>query len=96
MHVSGRVEPGTINTCHVERHNWTMRTMRRLTRRSNGFSRKLENHRAMVALFIYLYNFVQPHRTLTEEAGRPTTPAMASGVAEWPGHLGDIVDLLDY
>ena len=68
-HVSGRPEPGTINTCFVERHNWTMRTMRRFTRQSNWFSRKLRNHMAMVALFMYAYNFVQPHRSLTRKGG---------------------------
>lgn len=95
MHVSGRVEPGTVNTCFIERHNWTMRTMRRFTRRSNGFSRKLANHRAMVALFLYAYNFVEPHRTLTRKGGPPTTPAMAAGITDWPGRLTDVVEMLE-
>ena len=82
VHVSGAPEPGTANTCFVERHNWSMRTMRRYTRRSNGFSRKLENHRAQVAVWMYFYNFVRPHRSLTRKGGPPTTPAMAAGVAD--------------
>ena len=46
VHVSGQTEPGTANTCFSERHNWTMRTMRRDTGRSNGFSlTEAENHR---------------------------------------------------
>ena len=68
-HVSGRPDPEMINTCYVERHNWTMRTMRRFTKRSNRFSRKLQNQMAMVALFMYAYNFVQPHRSLTRKGG---------------------------
>lgn len=96
MHVSGRVAPGEARTCFIERHNWTLRRMRRFTRKSNGFSRKLANHRAMVGLFVYAYNFLEPHRTLTKAAGRPTTPAMAAGMAEWPGRVTDIVEMLDY
>ena len=94
-HVSGRPDPETINTCYVERHNWTMRGMRRFTRSSNGFSRKLENHMAMVALWMYAYNFVQPHRSLTRKGGPPTTPAMAAGVADWRRKLEDVVELLE-
>jgi hypothetical protein len=58
----------------VERQNWTVRgTMRRYTRLSNGFSRKLENHVAAPALTYFAYNFIKIHRTLR------VSPAMAAG-----------------
>ena len=68
-------------TSHVERLNWSCRTyLRRLTRLSNGFSRKLENFRAAVALFICWYNWVKRHTSLR------MTPAMKMGIAPstWP------------
>ena len=71
-HVSGRPDPEMINTCYVERHNWDDAGRcgaSPSTKRSNGFSRKLQNHMAMVALFMYAYNFVQPHRSLTRKGG---------------------------
>ena len=62
--------------------------MRRYTRLSNGFSRKIENHEAAVALNYFVYNFIKIHRTLR------TTPAMAAGVTStlWEG--SDLVALL--
>lgn len=74
--VSG--SPRHVTTSYVERHNWTLRGInRRMTRLSNGFSRKLDNLKAQVALSYYFYNMVKPHGSL---GGR--TPAMALGV--WP------------
>jgi len=64
-----------ISTSRIERQNWTLRTnMRRLTRLANGFSRKLENLKAAVALHYANYNFCRIHRSLR------VTPAMAAGV----------------
>ena len=64
--VMGSPGPKHISTSFVERQNWTMRTrMRRYTRLSNGFSRKMRNHAAAVALNYFAYNFVSIHRTLT-------------------------------
>lgn len=61
-----------IRTSFVERQNWSVRTaMRRYTRLSNGFSRKIESHAATVALNYFAYNFIKPHRTLR------ATPEMA-------------------
>jgi hypothetical protein len=60
--------------------------MRRYTRLSNGFSRKLENHEAAVALNYFAYNFIKIHRTLR------TSPAMAAGVT---GRLFDVMDLVN-
>ena len=69
--------PKHISTSFVERHNWTVRTaMRRYTRLSNGFSRKIENHAVAVALNYFAYNFIQIDRTLR------TSPAMAAGVTD--------------
>ena len=79
VHVSGQTEPGTANTCFSERHNWTMRTMRRDTGRSNGFSlTEAENHRPWWRCDVHL-DFVQPHLILTRKGGLPTRPAMAAG-----------------
>jgi IS1 family transposase len=80
--VSGRPDPKHVSTSFVERQNWTVRTnMRRYTRLSNGFSRKLENHAAATALNYFAYNFIKIHRTLR------TSPAMAAGVTDrlWSG-----------
>jgi len=84
--VSGNPESAHISTSFVERQNWTVRTnMRRYTRLSNGFSRKLENHAAAVALNYFSYNFIKIHRTLR------VTPAMAAGITE---RLLDVRDLV--
>ena len=84
--VSGRPDYKHVSTSFVERQNWTLRTnIRRYTRLSNGFSRKLENHAAAVALNLLAYNFIKIHRTLR------MSPAMASGVAD---RLWDVSDLV--
>jgi hypothetical protein len=71
--IIGRPDPKHISTSFVERQNWSVRTaMRRYTRLSNGFSRKIENHAAAIALNYFAYNFIKIHRTLH------TTPAMAA------------------
>jgi hypothetical protein len=57
---------------------------RRMTRPTNAFSKKWANHRAMLALTFAHYNFCRPHMTLTENAGRKTTPAMAAGLEQGP------------
>ena len=66
-----------ISTSYVERQNWTVRTnIRRYTRLSNGFSRKITNHFAAVALNYFAYNFIKIHSTLR------VSPAMAAGVTD--------------
>ena len=91
IHVSGRPDPEHINTSYVERHNLTMRmSMRRFSRLTIAFSRKLENHAAEVALYVYYYNFIKPHRSL-----KNATPTMAAGLAEWHKKIEDIMALLD-
>ncbi len=77
-------EPKSENVCtsHVERHNLTTRMqVRRMTRLTNGFSKKWENHEAMLGLFYAWYNWVRPHSTLK------TTPAVAAGIASEPWTL---------
>ncbi len=87
--IKGTPNPKHISTSYVERQNWTVRTnMRRYTRLSNGFSRKLENHEAAVALNYFVDNFIRIHRTLR------VTPAMAAGVTSKLWEVSDLVDLL--
>ena len=71
-------------------------SMRRFTRLTNAFSKKLYNLSCAVALFVFHHNFVRPHTTLTRRAnGKPTTPAMAAGLATRPWTLADIVELIE-
>jgi IS1 family transposase len=87
--VSGRPDPEHISTSFIERLNWTTRTsMRRYTRLSNGFSRKVENHLAAVALNYFAYNFIKIHSSLR------MSPAMAAGVSARLWDVSDLVDLL--
>ena len=86
--ISGNPDPAHISTSYVERQNWTVRTkMRRYTRLSNGFSRKLRNHEAATALNYFSYNFIQIHRTLR------ISPAMAAGVSQTLWSVEDLVAL---
>lgn len=87
--VTGRPDPSHISTSFVERQNWTVRTsMRRYTRLSNGFSRKIENHMAAVAINYFAYNFIKIHSTLR------VSPAMAAGVSTRLFDVSDLVALL--
>jgi IS1 family transposase len=87
--ISGRPESEHISTSFVERQNWTVRTtMRRYTRLSNGFSRKIENHMAAVALNYFAYNFIKIHSSLR------MSPAMAAGVVDRLFDVSDLVALL--
>lgn len=72
-----------IYTSHVERSNLTVRMqVRRMTRLTNGLSKKWENHESSLGLFFAHYNYCRPHQTLTGEAKSKTTPAMASGLTD--------------
>jgi IS1 family transposase len=95
--ISGAPDPAHISTSYIERQNLTMRMgMRRFTRLTNGFSKKVENLAAAVSLHFMHYNFARPHKTLTKAAnGYPTTPAMAAGVADHVWTLTEIAALLD-
>ena len=94
--IAGDPDPELISTSYVERQNLTMRMgMRRFTRLTNGYSKKVENHAAAVSLHFMHYNFARPHHTLTKRYGRKTTPAMAAGVAEHVWSVWEIASLLD-
>jgi IS1 family transposase len=87
--VQGDPDPKHISTSYVERQNLTMRmSMRRFTRLTNAFSKKIENHAAAVALYVMYYNFARVHRTLR------VTPAMEAGVSDHVWSIEDIVGLL--
>jgi hypothetical protein len=78
-----------ISTSYVERQNLTMRmSMRRFTRLTNAFSKKLENLKAAVALHFAHYNFVRIHKTLR------VTPAMAAGVTDRLWSMHELLDEL--
>jgi transposase-like protein/IS1 family transposase len=85
-------------TSHVERQNLTIRMQnRRMTRLTNAFSKKWENHAASFALHFAIYNFVTPHGTLTKATGEKgdvrirTTPAMAAGLTDHPWTLEELL-----
>ena len=78
-----------ISTSYVERQNLTMRmSMRRFTRLTNAFSKKIENHIAAIALHYMHYNFVRIHQSLR------VTPAMAAGVTNRLWSIADLLQLL--
>ena len=88
--VTGEPNPKHVSTSYVERQNLTMRmSMRRFTRLTNAFSKKVDNHAAAVALYFMYYNFVRIHKTLR------TSPAQAAGVTEKLWEIEDIVQLLE-
>jgi hypothetical protein len=84
--VSGNPDPDKIITSYVERQNLTMRMgMRRFTRLTNGFSKKVENRAASIALHFMYMNFARPHKSLAKPY--PRTPAMAAGLADTSGRV---------
>jgi len=90
--VAGDPDPDLISTSYVERNNLSLRMgMRRFTRLTNGFSKKVANHAAMVSLHFMHYNFARPHSAL----GKRTTPAIAAGVADHMWTCDEIAGLLD-
>jgi len=85
--ISGRPKPEHVSTSFVERQNLTMRMgMRRFTRLTNGFSKKVENHLYAVAIHFMHYNFCRVHKTLR------VTPAMEAGIAD---HVWTIEEALE-
>jgi IS1 family transposase len=89
----GSPDPARVCTSYVERGNLTVRMQdRRMTRLTNGFSKKWGNHRASMALHFVWFNYCRPHITLSKEAGRPTTPAMAAGLETQPWTLRELVE----
>ena len=85
--IAGSPDQAHISTSHVEGQNLTMRmSMRRFTRLTNAFSKKLENLQAAVALHFSHYNLVRLHKTLR------VTPAMAANVTDRVWSLEELVD----
>lgn len=94
--IQGDPDPAHVSTSYVERQNLTMRmSMRRLTRLTNAFSKKLENHTAAISLHFAFYNFCRPHRSLRTDRDNRVTPAMAAGIARRPMTVEELVGLLD-
>jgi hypothetical protein len=88
--VSGDPDPKHVSTSFVERQNLSMRmSIRRFTRLTNAFSKKVENHAAAVALWFMYYNFCRVHQTLR------VTPAMEAGISDHVWSLGELVGLLN-
>ena len=89
-HIIGNPEPKNISTGYVERQNLTMRmNMRRFTRLTNGFSKKVDNLTHAVALHFMYYNFVRIHKTLK------VTPAMEAKVTDRLWDIEDVVNLAE-
>jgi IS1 family transposase len=90
IEVTGRPDPKHISTSYIERQNLTMRMfMRRFTRLTNGFSKKIENHFYAVAIRYMHYNFCRVHQTLR------VTPTMEAGIADHIWSIEEVVSLLD-
>jgi IS1 family transposase len=88
--IAGDPDVRHISTSYIERQNLTMRMhMRRFTRLTNGFSKKVQNHMHSVALFYMHYNFAKVHQTLR------VTPAMEAGIANRVWSIQDIVELAE-
>ncbi|HEX9789837.1 MAG TPA: IS1 family transposase, partial [Kiloniellales bacterium] len=89
--VEGKPDPRHVSTSHVERHNLTMRmSMRRFTRLTNAFSKKVENHCHALALYFVWYNFCRQHKSLGG-----ISPAMAAGVSNTLHDMEWIAGLID-
>jgi IS1 family transposase len=88
--IEGRPDKDHVSTSYVERQNLNFRMgMRRFTRLTNGFSKKVEPHYAMVCLYTVFHNYVRIHKTLK------CTPAMAAGLTPKLWSMSDIVALID-
>ena len=88
--LSGRPDWKHVSTSHVERHNLTMRmSMRRFTRLTNAFSKKINNHIHALSLYFVYYNFCRIHKSLR------VSPAMQAGLTDTLHDIGFIVDLIE-
>ena len=91
--IQGNPDTKAVSTSYVERQNLTMRmNMRRFTRLTNGFSKKVENHTYALALYFLHYNFARPHKALANPY--PKTPAMVAGLTDHMWTINEIVKLL--
>jgi len=88
--IQGNPDPKHVSTSYVERQNLTMRmSMRRFTRLTNAFSKKVENHTAACAVHFFHYNFARPHMSLKGQ-----TPCQAAGVEARRWTVEDMIGLL--
>jgi hypothetical protein len=88
--IEGNPDPKHVSTSYAERNNLNVRMhSRRMTRLTNAFSKKIENHAHAMALHFLYYNFVRIHQTLKQ------TPAMAAGVTKRLWEMSDVVDVLE-
>lgn len=88
--IEGNPDPKHVSTSYAERHNLNMRMqMRRFTRLTTGYSKKIENHEHMVALYTVWYNWIRTHKA------HRLTPAMAAGLTTRTMEMADIVNLMD-
>lgn len=87
--IMGKPDPSHVSTSYVERQNLSLRMgLRRFTRLTNAFSKKVDNHAYAVALYYMHYNFCRVHKTLR------VTPAMEAGIAEHVWEISEIAELL--
>ncbi len=92
--IQGNPDTSKISTSYVERQNLTMRmSMRRFTRLTNAFSKKVENHVLALSLYFMHYNFVRPHKTLANPY--PRTPAMVAGLTNKIWNFEDIIEIVN-
>lgn len=92
--IQGNPDPTKISTSYAERQNLTMRmSMRRFTRLTNAFSKKIENLEHAIALHFMYYNFARPHKTLANPY--PRTPGMAAGISDHIWMVDEIVQLAE-
>jgi IS1 family transposase len=88
--ITGNPDPKHVSTSYIERQNLTMRMcIRRFTRLTNGFSKKIENHTAHVAVHFFHYNFCRPHMSL-----KGKTPCQVAGVEARRWSVEDMIRLL--
>lgn len=90
VEISGNPDPDKISTSYTERHNLTMRmSMRRFTRLTNAFSKKIDNHCHALALYFVWYNWCRVHKA------HKMTPAMAAGLTDNMLEMSDVVQLVE-
>jgi IS1 family transposase len=88
--IEGNPDPAHVSTSYAERHNLNMRMqMRRFTRLTTGYSKKIENHEYMVALYTVWYNWIRTHKA------HRVTPAMAAGLTDKLVDMADVARLID-
>lgn len=94
--IQGKPDMTKVSTSYVERQNLTMRMgMRRFTRLTNAFSKKIQNLEAAVALHFMYYNFCRAHKSLNLKRSFGKTPAMAAGVTDRIWKIEDIIKIVD-